>query len=114
MRACPRPASDYAWAGNGVSGTGALRDGATYRKHGFGCEVHPVSGSVGFGFGRAGRVNGFDVWRLADFAGNRLADFGFSSRDELEQNFNSEVGSGKILSSGYILHYVIEAVEAGT
>jgi hypothetical protein len=110
----PRPASDHAWASNGVPGTGALRDGATYRKHGYGCEVHLAFGSVDFDFGRAGQINGFDVWRLADFAGDRLAAFGFNSRDELQQLFNKEVGSGKILSSGYILHYVAEAVEPGT
>ena len=109
----PRPASDRAWATNGISGTGALRGGATYRKHGYGCKVHLASGSVDFDFGRAGQIDGFDRWRLADFAGNRLAAFGFNSPDEFEQIFNKEVGSGKILSSGYILHYVAEAVDAG-
>ena len=109
----PRPVSDYAWASNGVCGTGALRGGATYRKHGYGCEVHLASGSVDFDFGRAGQIDGFDRWRLADFAGNRLAAFGFNSPDAFEQIFNKEVGSGKILSSGYILHYVAEAVDAG-
>jgi len=76
--------------------------------------LHLPSGSVDFDFGRAGQINGFDVWRLADFAGDRLAAIGFKSRDELEQIFNAEADSGKILSSGYILHYVTEAVEAGT
>ena len=109
----PRPASDHAWVTNGIPGTGALRDGAIYRKHGYGCEVHLASGSVDFDFGRAGQINGFDVWRLADFAGDRLAAFGFKSRDDLEQIFKAEVRSGRILSSGYILHYVGEAGEAG-
>ena len=109
----PRPVSDRAWASNGVCGTGALRGGATYRKHGYGCEVHLASGSVDFDFGRAGQIDEFDRWRLADFAGNRLVAFGFKSPDELEQIFSEEVGSGKLLSSGYILHYVAEAVHAG-
>lgn len=108
-----RPTSDHAWASNGIPGTGALGGGATYRKHGYGCEVNLASGSVDFDFGRTGEINGFDMWRLADFAGNGLADFGFSSRDELEQIFKAEVGSGKIRSSGYILHYVAEEGEDG-
>ena len=110
----PRPASDHAWVTNGVPEIDVLADGATYWKHGHGCEVHLASGSVDFDFGRAGQIDGLDVRRLADFAGERLAAFGFKSRDELEQIFNAELGSGKILSSGYILHYVTGAVDAGT
>lgn len=109
----PRPASDRAWATNGISGTGALRGGATYRKHGYGCKVHLASGSVDFDFGRAGQINGFDMWRLADFAGDRLAAFGFNSQDELEHVFKAEVESGEISKSDYILHYTAEASEAG-
>jgi hypothetical protein len=108
----PRPTSDHAWIGNGISGTGSLRNGATYRKHGYGCEVHLASGSVDFDFGRAGQINGFDVWRLEDFAGNRLAAFGFSSQDELERVFKAEVDSGKISSSGHTRYYMAETIDA--
>ena len=110
----PRPASDRAWASNGIPGTGSLRGGVTYRKHGYGCEVHLASGRVDFDFGRTGRIDGFDVWRLADFAGDRLPAFGFASRDELEQAFNDEVGSGKILKSDYFLHYAADALDAAS
>lgn len=108
----PRPASDHAWAVNGVPHAGALRDGASYRKHGYGCEVRLASGSVDFDFGRAGQINGFDVWRLADFAGDRLAAFGFSSQDELEAIFRKEIGSGAIVYSGYTIHYLAVAIGA--
>lgn len=109
----PRPASARAWTTTGISGTGTLRDGATYRKHGHGCEVHLASGSVDFDFGKAGQINGFDAWRLAEFAGNRLAAFGFNSRDELEHVFKAEVESGKISTSDYTLHYIVEAGDGG-
>ncbi len=106
----PRPASDRAWASNGVAHAGVLRGGASYRKHGYGCEVRLASGSVDFDFGRAGQIDGFDVWRLADFAGDRLAAFGFDSQHELEATFAREVGSGAILRSGDTLHYLAEGI----
>jgi hypothetical protein len=109
----PRPASNHAWVNNGIPGTGELRGGVTYRKHGYGCEVGLASGSVDFDFGRTGQIDGFDVWRLADFAGDRLPAFGFISRDELDHAFNNEVRSGRILKSDYMLHYVAEALDAG-
>ena len=107
----PRAGGDYAWALNGIPGTGALRGDVTYRKHGYGCEVRFASGSVDFDFGRTGRIDGFDAWRLADFTGDRLPAFGFVSRDELEQAFNNEVRSGDIFISASIFHYVAEGVD---
>jgi len=100
------PESDRAWCINGIPGTGLLSGGVSYRKHGYGCEVRLESGGVDFDFGREGETDGFDVWRLADFAADRLGSFGFTSRDELEAVFADAVSAGEISASGYILHYL--------
>ena len=100
------PESARAWCVNGIPGTGVLRGGISYCKHGYGCEVRLESGSVDFDFGREGEIDGFDVWRLADFAADRLDSFGFTSRDELDAVFADAVSGGEISASGYILHYV--------
>ena len=100
------PESDRAWCINGIPGTGALRGGVSYRKHCYGCEVRLESGAVDFDFGREGEIDGFDVWRLADFAADRLGSFGFTSRDELKAVFAAAVAAREIRATGYILHYL--------
>ncbi len=100
------PASGRAWCVNGIPGTGVLRGGIGYRKHGYGCEVRLESGRVDFDFGREGEIDGFDVWRLADFARDRLDSFGFTSQEELEAVFADAVSRGEISASGYELHYL--------
>ncbi|WP_228896523.1 hypothetical protein [Acidovorax sp. Leaf73] len=103
-----RPKSNDAWACNEVPQTGVLAGGVKYFKHGFGCAVHLKGGSVDFDFGANGETNGFDIWRLSNFADERLAQYGFTSEKELEACFKAEVEAGSIIYSGYILHYLRE------
>lgn len=104
----PIPATNVDWAYNGIPQRGELPGGVTYFKHGYGCSVLLPGGGVDFDFGERGETNGFDLWRLIDFAGKRLPDYGFGSEKELEACFKAEVEAGSIVFSGYILHFVRE------
>ena len=86
-----------------------LKGGIRCFKHGYGCKVALPEGSVDFDFGAHGENDGFDTGRLADFAGARLADYGFASEDALRACFDAEVAAGALVYSGYILYYVAGA-----
>lgn len=105
-----RPQSNTAWACNGIAQSGVLGRGVKYFKHGYGCAVHLEGGTVDFDFGADGETNGFDAWRLSNFAGRRLARYGFASETELEACFRAAVEAGSFISSGYNLHYRREDV----
>lgn len=102
----PLPHSSREWAEADVPGSGVLDGGVYYYKHGAGCEVCLETGTVDFDFGENGEVNGFDEWRLAEFAAKKLGDYGFESRKELYDCFEAEVASKALVRSGYDLYYV--------
>jgi hypothetical protein len=104
-----RPESNTAWACADISQTGVLPGGVKYFKHGYGCAVHLKRGLVDFDFGERGEINGFDVWRLASFANERLGQYRFSSEKELEACFKAEASAGTLVYSGYILYYLRHA-----
>jgi len=79
-----------------------------YFKHGYGCAVFLPSGKVDFDFGSEGQINGFDLWRLTNFAGKRLKDYGFPSEASIQAAFQSAVESGEIVASEYILYYLAQ------
>lgn len=101
-----RPASDMAWACNGIPQLGVLPGGVKYAKHGYGCRVDLEAGPVDFDFGKGGQIDGLDAWRLGNFVRDRIEQYGFSSEEELTRCFDAEVASGSLLYSGYSLHYV--------
>jgi hypothetical protein len=101
----PRPASNMEWATNGVAGRGALANGFAFHKHGFGCAVRGPGWHVDFDFGAEGQIDGFDAWRLYDFAHEHLADYGFKSEEEIKVAIAAAVDAGELKSSGYILYY---------
>ena len=105
----PLPATNTDWVGTDVPQRGNLNGGISYFKHGYGCAVDLPSGRVDFDFGEHGEIDGFDVWRLAGFAGSRLPEYGFTSKAALNECFKSEVATGSLVFSGYILHYVAHA-----
>jgi hypothetical protein len=76
-----------------------------YYKHGYGCAVHLPTGTVDFDFGEHGEIDGFDVWRLSNYAGRRLSAYGIASDDELKKVFDVAVKDGALVYSGYILYY---------
>lgn len=94
------PPSDFEWAVNGIPNRGVLCGSVPYRKHGYGCEVERPSDSVDFDFGPRGEINGFDVWRLQNFAEDKLHQFGINSVEELEVLFKSSVQRGQLLQRG--------------
>lgn len=53
-----------------------------------------------------GETDGFDFWRLARFAGDRLSQYTFTSKEELRECFQLAVDSGAFESSTYMLHYL--------
>lgn len=100
------PESNLAWACNGLPHKGILPSGVPYFKHGYGCGVEFETGLVDFDFGQSGETNGFDFWRLACFAGDRLSQYTFTSKEDLRECFQSAVESGAFVSSTYMLYYL--------
>ena len=98
-----RPLTSTDWAVNGIPQRGELVGGVSYFKHGFGCAVELPTGKIDFDFGDAGQIDGFDAWRLARFAENRLPDYGFESETALRDCFNAEASAGALRHSGYLL-----------
>jgi hypothetical protein len=103
------PTTSIDWAANGISKRGELDGGIPYFKHGYGCEVKLPSGAIDFDFGEHGETHGFDAWRLIDFAGSRLPQYGFSKEASLLECFKSEVVAGNLVKSRH-LHYIAGAV----
>ena len=98
-----------AWVDCDIPQHGELYGGARYFKHGYGCAVHLPSAKVDFDFGAQGQIDGFDLWRLVDFAARGLAKYGFSSEQAVKTAFQAAVESGEIVASEYILYYLAAA-----
>lgn len=105
----PRPSTNSDWVGTDIPQHGELEGGVRYFKHGYGCAVSLPTGTVDFDFGAHGEIGGFDVWRLASFAGDKLSEYGFADEDALKECFEAEVAVGSLMYSGYILYYLADA-----
>ncbi|WP_431480845.1 DUF6896 domain-containing protein [Pseudomonas thivervalensis] len=105
----PRPSTNSDWVGTDIPQHGELEGGIRYFKHGYGCAVSLPTGTVDFDFGAHGEIGGFDVWRLASFAGDKLSEYGFADEDALKECFEAEVAVGSLMYSGYILYYLADA-----
>ncbi len=79
------PESNLEWALRKMPGCGVLANGATYRKHGYGCSVSDDGVEVDFDFSATGEVEAPDAFRLVGFCGDRAQDYGFASLAELER-----------------------------
>ena len=99
------------WACLDIPQQGELSGGVKYFKHGYGCAVHLPSGTVDFDFGEQGQITGFDAWRLIGFAAGGLGAYGFSSEQDIKNDFQASVEAGEIVSSNFILCY-LAAVDA--
>ena len=104
----PRPPTNTDWVGTDIPQRGELEGAVRYFKHGYGCAVHLPTGTVDFDFGAQGEIGGFDAWRLASFAGDRLSAYGFVDEAALTECFKAEVAAGSLVYSGYILYYVAD------
>lgn len=100
------PSSSFAWIEADMPYTGELNGGGQYVKHGAGCIVSVDSREVDFDFGDMGEVGGFNAWWLTKYAGDRLADYGFSSETEVDNCIKHELHAGKLAYSSDGLYYV--------
>jgi len=105
----PRPSSTTAWVEGHDFGRMSLPNGFRAYKHGFGCSVDGPEWGVDFDFGASGQIDGFDAWRLYDFARRRLSDYEFSSEQEIKSAVRLAAEAGDLEFSGYILYYVTDA-----
>jgi hypothetical protein len=105
----PRPRSNVEWAASHDPGRLSLDGGFSFYKHGFGCSVDGPAWGVDFDFGAEGQIDGFDAWRLYDFARNDLARYGFASENEIASAVAETANLGDLIFSGYILYYVTES-----
>jgi hypothetical protein len=103
------PYSSSAWIEADIPVRGALENGARYFKHGRGCRVLFDAGEVDFDFGEEGEIDGFDLWRLVQFAGDRLVDYGFQSGAMVEEQLAIAVAAGDVVFSGSCLYYVADS-----
>jgi hypothetical protein len=104
----PLPSSNREWTGFDIPERGMLKGGVPYFKHGYGCAVPLPGGSVDFDFGANGEIDGFDSWRLASYAGQRLSEYGFADDAAMQTCFKSEIAAGSLIFSGYILYFAAE------
>lgn len=95
----PTPTSNQEWANTISPYRETLLGGIGYYKHGFGCAVYLRPYPVDFDFGDEGQINGFDPYRPALFASERLNTFGFQSEAELNESFEIAIQEGKIVHS---------------
>jgi len=100
------PYSAFAWIQANIPARGILDGDVLYFKHGAGCKVIFETGSVDFDFGEDGEIDGFDLWRLTQFAGQGHLNYGFRSPEEIKLAFNVATKSGELLYSGSCLYYL--------
>jgi hypothetical protein len=105
----PRPSSTTSWVESHDFGRMSLPDGFQAYKHGFGCSVDGPEWGVDFDFGESGQIDGFDAWRLYDFARRRLREYEFSSEEEIKSAVRLAAEAGELKFSGYILYYLTDA-----
>lgn len=98
------PYSASAWQRMDIPGTGVLESGAGYLKHGFGCAVELKSGKVDFDFGANGEIDGFDLWRLVQFANGIWNDYGFNSCGEVEELFDISKDNSEFFQDGNLYY----------
>ena len=108
----PLPLTSVDWIKTDIPPHGELEGGISYFKHGYGCAVSLPTGKIDFDFGDKGEIDGFDLWRLLNFAGFRLAEYGFDTKDALEGSFKAAAESGSLVYSGYTLYYVTDSVRS--
>ncbi len=87
------------WRRNGLPRAGFVDPAQTieYYFHGIGCCVDLPGGPVDWDFGHDGRTDGFDSWRLWQFADEGTPDFPeFKHKETLETAFAEAKAQGVI------------------
>jgi hypothetical protein len=104
-----RPKSNLDWTVRKDPGRITLSSGFSFYKHGFGCSVDGPEWGVDFDFGDQGQIDGFDAWRLYDFARRRLSHYGFTSEEDIGSAVRQAADADELSFSGYILYYLTDA-----
>lgn len=99
------PVSNIEWACLGVPQRGRTPDGINYFKHGFGVAMTDGKRKIDLDLGENGEINGFDAWRLFDFAEGNKISTSFGSLEDIETAIDEAVASGELTYSGYTLYY---------
>lgn len=99
------PISNTEWACLDVPQSGVTFDGTQYFKHGYGIVMKDGNREIDLDLGEKGEINGFDAWRLFDFAERNKIATPFGSHKEIETAMQEAVDSGELAYSGYILYY---------
>ena len=104
-----QPQHPLDWQASGIPQSGYLDpdDKIDYFLHGYGCCVHLPSGRIDWDFGDKGQLDGFDLWRLHEFAEKGTDNFPeFRDEETLKSVFVEAKSKGLIYKSEYILYYL--------
>jgi hypothetical protein len=99
------PISNEDWACLDVDQRGETADGVKYFKHGYGVAMTDGSRHIDLDLGDEGQIDGFDAWRLFDFAEKNDIEIPFGSHECLDGVLETAAGAGELHFSGYILYY---------
>ncbi|MVV48761.1 hypothetical protein EJA72_10980 [Pseudomonas sp. PB120] len=85
------------WGTKEIPQRGEILDGISYELHGVGCRVYFPGVCVDFDYGPDERVDGFDVWRLYNYACEvPLLHPKYLVQDVLKRDFGEYLIAGKV------------------
>ncbi|WP_323168557.1 DUF6896 domain-containing protein [Pseudomonas atacamensis] len=97
------------WRTEAIKRCGRVTRGVKYELHGIGCRINLSTGSVDFDYGPNGEINGFDVWRLYNFARERPSKYKkYCDKKNIEKELEEYINLKKIkkmsaISNLYVL-----------
>lgn len=97
------------WHTKAIKRCGKVTGGVKYELHGIGCFIHLPKETVDFDYGPNGEINGFDIWRLYNFACDRPSKHKkYCDEETVEREFKEYVKLEKIkkmsaISNLYVL-----------
>ncbi|WP_339100302.1 hypothetical protein WKQ99_19585 [Pseudomonas atacamensis] len=97
------------WRTEAIKRCGKVTRGVKYELHGIGCRINLSTGSVDFDYGPNGEINGFDVWRLYNFARERPSKYKkYCDKKNIEKELEEYINLKKIkklsaISNLYVL-----------
>jgi hypothetical protein len=98
------------WHTKVIKRCGRVTRGVKYELHGIGCRINLQTGSVDFDYGPNGEINGFDIWRLYNFARERPSKYKkYCQEENIEKEFEEHINLKKIkkmtaISNLYVLN----------
>jgi hypothetical protein len=81
-------------------------DGYKIRPHGYGMAVNTGNFKIDFDFGKNGELNGFDPWRLHEFARINKIKTNLETEEMIKLAIEEAVQKSEIYKSSYINYYV--------